>query len=486
MSKLEELKLLSPRRLERAKDYVSDLWFPVSKPLLTKLKEQASLGKFDKDLSPLIAEVKGDISLFTFFLRKLCSLLRDEGVDIPSQSNPFELLEWAGANRLKQILLLPDRSISPHSLDSMSNAQRSRLEEMMVSASASEVIAESLGASADEAFSVAILRQLGYALIAWNYPTVYERAALTVTPERSLDRILTEMLGFSPRTLAMSLVSDWSLGPGVMKALSDDDDLANATPESIAVLGTLSHICKIGETLARANNPKLYPGEKENFIKAKETIVKTVGKNGLRRIAERTLENSKGYLTLLPDIFRGAFIFDPLPFGDFSDAAASGTNPYVEKTEAPIRHRLESLYEKIKAKTTSPEENIRELVKEIIPISEFVGGCVFSIDPAEGLLVPQLEIGKRFTGKYTAVQYDVQNEKQDFILEAFQSSDVQTRRVLAAPGVIHVGIARSLGYSQRVGVLYLELRDDDFDVNRDRALDSFNAFAYTLFDSLAK
>lgn len=483
-TKLEELKLLSPRRLERAKDYVSDLWFPVNKPLLQKLRGQVTQGKFDNDLNSLISEVKGDLSLFTFFLRKLVSLLNDEGVEVPAQSNPFELLEWAGVNRLKQILLLPDRSISPHSLDTMSSSQRSRLEEMMISASASEVIAESLGASSEDAFSAAIFRQLGYALIAWNYPTVYERAALTVTPERSLDKILTEMLGFSPRTLALSLISEWSIGPGVMKALTEDEELSNATPENIAVLGTLSHICHVGETLAKANNPKLYPGNRANFIKAKEIVTKTVGRNGLKKIAEKALNNSQSYLTTLPDIFRGAFIFDPVPFIDLNDLAASNTNPYVEKTEAPIKKRLESLYEKIRG-SLSPEENVRELVKDIIPLAHFAGGCVYSIDPSEGLLVPQLEIGKKFTGTYSAVQYDVQNEKQDFILEAFQSSEVLTRRILVEPGVIHVGLARSLGYSQRVGVLYLEVKDDLFDANREKILNHFNAFAYTLFDCLS-
>lgn len=488
MQKTTENINTTARRLDKACEYVSDLWFPVNSELLAKLKMGVRAGVYDLNPEELVSSVTADFSLYMYCLRELLQMLNREGVQAPPLSNPVEVLRQAGLDRLKKILSVEEHQISKHSFESIDEFQSLRLSESLVSASSAQTLAKSYNVSEETGYSAALLRQLGHTLLAWNYPSIYKESTTEVTEAKSLDMVITEKLGFSPTLLAIRLLIKWGMPPAYCEAVflfdEEDSDEFDETNIHNILGGSLSKLCCVGEALARANNPKVYPSAAHDWDVAREEIEKRLGKNGITFIQEALAENLEGYLTFMPELFNGGLILDPeLHNAEKQRGEVASKNPYIILCEQSIKNKLTALYMNM-APNVVNENLLSELVKDVIPGAGYNGGYIYSIDPGVSMLVPQTKFGIIQLKDYKMVDYSIVASGGDSICVAFRSNEPVIEYGMNTSKELITGITGIIGYSNRVGVLYLEIYQSLFSEKERYFVSAFKAFSQTITDCL--
>ena len=480
----------SERRLERACNYVSDMWFPANPKLVARLKDSLS-SETAPELDTLLSDISGDFSLFLFCLKELLSMLRQEGVSVPEHMSPSELLKWGGIERLRSILAAPDAPGSRHSFDSLSDAQRQRLEEVVISTSTAQVLAKHSALDPDLGFSAALLRQLGYTLIAWNYPDAYQRALAQVRNGLTLELALTKVLGFSPTILALTLARRWGITRDLYEVLTDEsdefppEDTDQLDPQQLAaVSATLARLCRVGEALARANAPQTYPTARSDWETAKVELYHRLGTHGLELVQDAIDESCDNYTTVIPTLFApGAFLNPEIKLEQYERENLITRNPYVSRCRSFIRHKLEDLYSRIQSRQ-KPENTLRYLVHEIIPEAGFVGGMVYSVEPATQNLVGQLKIGDPCGQVLDVIPANPLLISSNLIIKAFNADETICAGFLSSDGIGYTCLAGYLGFSNRIGVLYLEIPDLVFRGSEEHQLTHFKAFCLGFNDCL--
>jgi hypothetical protein len=454
------------RRLERACGHVEDLWFPINSQLLGQIKSEITNSGGEMQAEALIARISSDVSLFFFCLRESCRMLQEDGVELPAESSPQRILEHAGVERLKTILATEVQSVSRHSFERITPCQRQRFEEMLLSCSTSESLARYFEIDREFARSCALARQLGLTLIAWNYPDVFEKALAQIRPETPLDVILSQILGFSPLLLSLTLLRRWGLSSSFTDALigvGESIDLGVSSPEeqaeraeAEAIEGTLVRLCRIGEALARANYPETYPTARSDWADALEVIEHHLGEDGLDTIRERFLENSSTYVTFCPSAFKGGLILDPIARQrEHLVKSWRAGNPWMEQCREYLRQRLESFYLSLpEAEVAS--KHLELLVREVLPSAGYRRGCIFTIDPGTQCLMPRLCVGTARLEDYSRVQYDSEVDSLNAVARAFNERKMITTRPINKDDEF-AHLSHVLGYSQRIGVLHLTL-----------------------------
>lgn len=489
MQKTTENINVSKRRLEKACNYVSDLWFPVNSELLAKIKLGIKGGVYDLEPEALVSSITSDFSLFMYCLRELLSTLKSEGADIPPLANPVEALRLAGLDRLKQILRVDENKISRHSYATIDDFQQMRLEESLISASAAQTLAHTYKIDPDLGYSAALIRQLGHTLIAWNYPSIYRDAASAITKDNNLDVLLAERLGFSPALLAIRILVSWGIPIQLCEAvfLSDEDSTPEENEEATiqSILGSsLAKLCIIGETLARANNPKLYPTAKNDWELARDQIQSRLGKEGLRLIQETFNENLEDYITYMPEIFHGGLLLEPeLHLAEFERDEITSRNPYLALCPPPLKTKLSAVYLEISPGLIS-EHGIRNIINTIIPMVGFTGGLIYSIDPGISMLVPQTQIGNVLFKDGQAIDYSIVLSNSDSIPVAFRSHEPVIEFHTNKDKELFAAISGVIGHSNRVGVLYLEVPHTLFNEKERDLIVAFKSFARAITDCL--
>ncbi len=451
-----ELSRLDPesnKHLLLATKYVENCWFPTNQELLKKIQLGLTSGLYDADIELLIREVKCDFSLFAFLLRELACLAHATASPIPE--NPLDLIRQTDKVHLKNILLSKDLKISAHNCDALSDCQVLRLKEAMVSASAAEILSEGVTVDRELGYSAALLRQLGFTLIAWNYPHVYTRAFSSLKSGDSLEQVLSKVLGFSPTALAINIASKWGLSKELRAVIGDSE--VNAELGNSTVVNSLNKICEVGEALARASDPQHYPSAKNDWTKAKEFIVGALGDSGFERIKSAIREHCGYYQSLAPELFT---LPDEMnaqtTIEDARGRELLAGNQYVKQCPPILREQLIALYSRINPDSIA-KENIDFLIKNVIPAAGFKKGCVYLIDPTTMLLMPRLKIGGIEGARLKAVDYISAPAAFDPIASAFRCRTPIMEDNQQRDDELVSFIVGSLGYSKKVGVLYLEL-----------------------------
>ncbi len=484
------------RRLDRASQHVTDFWFPVNEGLLNAIQQKLSGGEYG-DAAILVRDIRSDFSLFTFCLRELSKMLRDseEAISFPNELNPIALLEWAGIERLQQILSTSPAEVSAHTLKGISPERLTRYQETMVSATTCEALSSNYLLDSDLAYSAALMRQLGLTLIAWNYESVYTSAVSALKAGQSLDAAITQRLGFSPSMLALRVVQDWALPTLISEAMADtpseetalieDEELRREIEELTSASRTLISICEVGEALARANSSTAYPSAKDDWEFARKEITKTLGPQAIQYLQETLVENCERYFEHVPHIFRGAMVLDPeARVGSIERGEVSANNPYLGKCRPFLRQKLLDLYAERTAGSTR-RSNLVSLARTIAPSAGFVRGCVFTIEPSTMLLIPQLAIGTSKIEEYTPVAYWANRKAESIVEQAFHSGGPHLGVVDNEGDGGRISIAAALGSSQRIGVVLLEMNSTIYNSERDQHLLHFKALLQAINDSLA-
>ena len=106
----------------------------------------------------------------------------------------------------------------------------------------------------------------------------------------------------------MRILNSWGISDDRCQALGILDELNQEQRTITSAVGkTLSRICRVGEALARANDPERYPQAKEDWQLAKTEIERRLGKRGIEIIKERFQDRCESYVTLIPHAFHDGF-----------------------------------------------------------------------------------------------------------------------------------------------------------------------------------
>ena len=471
------------KRLQKALQYVSDYWLPVNAQVAEKIREGLEGGVYDTNRALLTKDLSSDLSLFFGCLRELREILLERGSKYAPQTDLTLIIEDVDLDVLKLALKSMMEGPSIHLLSEGDEAQVVRLFEAVLSATSAQTLAPGYGAAPGAALSLAALRQLGYALVAWNYPTVYQEALNEVQADspHSLDELIAKQLGFTPLLLASRLATSWGLPAELSEAalvpsipMYEDAMIISATTE------TLSQICRVSEALARAQFDTVYPEARGEWEAAKSEVERRLGPQGIEKIRERCAAVSQIFLSTSPDVFRPGLLLDEQHFRGSSPTVR---NPYAELCNPALQLKLEQLYEMIPNSKPSAKA-LKFLIREVIPHAHFSGGCVFTVDPTMCALVPQLEIGTTELRSNQPVPYLVEDHGDDPVPLAFLTTEGCKPVISENNREGFCSLTSAFGRSQRIGVLYLEISSKEMKALDKRALLHFQAINHALVDCL--
>lgn len=479
----------SERRLERAAKHVTNLWFPINPAVLESVREDFTKGTYEKSPELLLEALKKDFALFTFIVKKLIPVAKEQLVNPDVVNNPAELLRWAGPARIQEIVnddsLLP----SSHMFHSIEPFQAERLRETAIVASTAEVLSEKNNLDPHTGFGRGVIREIGLNLIAWNYPTLYSRVLKNLSPNTSLDEELTKELGFSPSLLAMRIIHPHTL---------EDTSEAKANAERWE---TYDRLCEIGEALARAENPDTYPSAENDWNLANDYLQKTVGSGAINLIKNRAVEHSKEYQEALASTFEPLMNFNPVSrLEKHKKRKTALKNRYLQQCPPEVQEALRSLYEHM-ANSDSTKDVLEELLRTIIPKAGYTGGCVFVVDPAAFALMPRTVFGsvklrdiqgiglrhvvdKPIDSPWLEVLSHKPASGVDSAATALSCAHpvVETREESAGEEAL-TGIYGALGDIRKFGVLYLEA-PESAPATGSYTLGTFKAMRQALCDAL--
>lgn len=470
------------RRLHRALEYVSDYWLPINHEVARRIQASLASGVYETDRALLKQDIATDLGLFFGCIRELRGLIGGRNAEVminPDLTSLFDEVDLATIrSALEAVLLAP----SVHMMSEGDDAELSRLFEAVLSMTAAHTLASCYDQTPGAAASAAALRQLGFVLIAWNYPSVYRDALEQVKsqPEVQLELLLTRSLGYSPLLLASGLAAKW----GFPQELIASSIAVSGGEEEGALLcavgGTLGTICRVSEQLARAQFEGLYPSAKKDWESATKEVSRVLGPQGIRRIQERCAVTCASLIATSPDVLRPGLLLDEQLLGK---GGSGSRNPFIECSREGVKDGFTQLYEIIDTPRSSSKA-LQFLVRELLPAAKFTGGCVFTVDPTTCQLVPQLDVGACSSRTIEPVHYMVDGSQEDPVLLAFLTAE-GCKPIVMENNRDGVGsICAAFGRGQRLGVLYLELPLEELQNDPQHVMAHFQGALRALVDCL--
>ncbi len=485
--------------LDKALVYVSQNWLPPQPYVLARIQQRLAAGDYEDNRDKLLKDLKDDFSLYLYCLREFSATEPETGavnawgreIHETEKKTPAEVLQQTPLFQFRRILCRPEQEISSHSIAQMNKLQMERLRESILSASSAEVLAESLKVDREAGFSCAIMRQLGLALIAWNYPQVYARTVGSLKPGVTLDESLKKVLGFSPSLLGLSFARRWNLADDVLVALGDKQlavktafkNPQGLSAESVGV--TLAKVCEVSEALARANHPETYPTALADWETAQEVIAQQLGPKGIQAIYERSQQYLSQYAQSSPEIT--TFVAsnntkEQLSGFQFSNQLLE-KNVHLKQVPEPIRREIREFYARLQPKQII-KSNVVYFINELVPKAGFGSACIYMYDPEKRSLSPSIKFGKMRPEQLRPVKISSAASQFELIASAYVLKTPLREEHVNADGQNDTMIAGALGAETRVGVLYLETKADFVENYAPDPMPVFRALRQALADCL--
>lgn len=441
--------------LELAAKQSLESWLPMNPQSVAEIRSRLEVGGYGSDLSALLNDVRKDISLYLYCLKELSPL--------KPRSAPDKVFEAAGIDGLHAVLIKSSAAQSAQPFTSTTALQAKRLQEALISASTAQTLADKSGMNSEDSFACGVMRQLGLLLIAWNYPHVYSRAMTSTASNKQIDIMLHKTLGFSPALLGISVARDWELAPEVRHAMGDTNatsGLAAERANQAKQLGEqFTKFCKIGEALARANDPEHYPNATTDWKTAEQGIREILGPRGMQLVLANVQDNSSAYLKANPELFKNATpIASPTHTMSPHAKGLLDKNIYLKHCPESTKQQITEIYTDLLPGEIS-REIVNRLVRIVIPSAGFDKGCVFMLEPFSLTLVPMVKIGNAPASVVKETKLSESWAATDPVATAFQCSAPIKQDEQGDDGKSHPFIAAALGQNQKAGVLYLELSE---------------------------
>lgn len=476
-------------QLEKATSLVTELWFPFDRSILASINNQLSEKSFEEVRSKITTDIQSDLSIFLLCLKEFSALV-GEKYEIKEDDAIRDYFSEMTEYEFKEVIKRVSSFRIAHRMDDATEIQRQRMTEMHVSGLATKEISRAKDISSEVAFNSSVLRQLGATLIAWNYPTIYEKVVSRTHTQASHDQDLKRSLGFSPMMVGAAVANRWNLSPFYTRVLGGVS-LVNTLKGPLALTrdqkdfaDSIVKICEIGEALARSTNPELFSSAVEDLEFATEYISDVIGDDGVKKIliaARNTLQGLKGKSLDRALDNSSESLKRKIANVQFSKGLLA-KNSYIDELSADVRVSVESLYNKI-----SPDGSVAEYVtiytKEVIPKTIFSSIAVFLFDPFEDSLYPSLLLGKSKILVPKSIQLAGRNDAYNIIRAGFGLKTPLKEEQMTGEGQEVIALACALGMDQPIGVFYAEIPVTE----QTESLDSvryFKAMKYLLADCL--
>lgn len=477
------LAILKNENFLKMRQAMNRSWLPADPELLERIQFGIEEGKYEESIDELINELKKDISLFTYCLKKLSEMSAPQLAHQVHAVHPVDVLRNAGVERLRVLLKDSHQSLHLNAFSRLKSYQLNRMQESVTSARAAETLAEGLEIDSDVGYASALFRQFGLTMIAWNYPRLYTKAVSELDEGKTVDQVLDRVLGFSPMLLGLSLAREWNIVPELRIALGDSHGSKTIDAKEQAEVErrgrALHKICEVSEALARAQSGEKYPGARADWLTARSEIERRLGKDGFLLLEEKIRESCSHYLQAMPALLRPA---EETPLERQSKPESLEQklrrNSYLQYCPPKVRQSLQELYTALKPDTID-KDNVRLLANELFPAAGFNRGCFYSYDPAEKNLIPRLAVGISGLSEYEVVGLDT----NDAVAEIFRKGGTMYQQDtwdIANPA----RILSAYGDIQRVGVLRVELSQSLAKLSEEQCLLLLKAFRQTLMDVL--
>jgi len=456
------------RRIDRALHHVSKPWFPMNPDVLKRVREGLEQKTYDSNFDALLEELKGDFALFTYIVKELSqkAVVSEQASSIIG--NPIKLLRWGGTAAIGEILSEQQKLPNIHSLHWSEPFQVQRLRETAIIASTASVLSEKKNLDPELGFSRGVVREIGLNLIAWNYPSVYTKVLNSLTADQNLDDELAKELGFTPALLGTRLFRpDWATNP----ELQDTEDTSWASYDAL---------CDIGEVVARAESPDIYPSAERDWQEAQSVLKDTLGDSAIDVIREKTVESSKNYQKSLPEVFGNLSSFDPAQqIQRHKRVSRAIDEKLLKHCSDNVQQSLRALYAEMSDDSVN-KGLVGKLLKEVVPDAGFTGGCVFVVDPTSLSLKPRTMIGKVQMRQIANVAL----EPGDPAVSALSNTQNVIKNGAAPDNSLFAGIYSALGGRKKIGVFYLEVpQKASMPVSED-TLGVYNVLKKALSDAL--
>jgi hypothetical protein len=455
----------SNRNLVCACQELYNRWLPVDDNTLSLIKDGLAAGVYDLNPDFFFEALKTDLGLFTYFLREARrKIQKKRGCSTPLNLNPTEMYLELNQIELCAIFDIKPKDISPYSLKGISDERSKRLRQTIITASTSEALAKAADIDEISGYSTGTLSQIGKAMIAWNFPELFKAAENEATDEASLDHLLTLRLGFSPKLLVIALARDWGLSVDIRAALGDE--LARheiSDPKVSKTVTLLQTICEVGQVVARAADNSLEKVTDTEWTQVVQIIESIIGPDGIDVINKQIKDNCYTYLKVAPDIFQ--YIIDEnikenpqanIPNINEFDYILS-LNRHLKVLPKEAQAALKTIYRQVSDRSKNKVEIVRELMKNVAPLSGMPQGCIYILDPDSLLLTPRLIIGQYMHGAYRPVHTNaISTRTVNPIGAAYNCTAPVIHNDFSLSAISPLCLSGVIGKKQRVGVLYLE------------------------------
>lgn len=434
----------------RTLKYVGEGWFPANPKVLKEIWQGVKEKRY-KANEEFIEALRQDFSLFGYCLRQIAKNTRRDNL----KWELVEALDKIPTAELLRILPTHEKQVSSHEMHESSPEQRESIQHFFISASTVALLAKSANVDGLTAVCAEFFRQVGYALISWNYPRIYAKAVLNQPNDwEALDKTLQKIVGASPRDIGLELARGWHAGPVLLDIIGSTfsggelKKIDDRTPEEEVI----KQFCLIGETLAKTANPEsdnMFEGASSWAVSAVKEIA---GDSGLAELSETIDEQWNGYIQALSE--------PPTSTSTNITLTQVLNNEFMEECPSPIRKTLAACYTLMVPGKASPQA-LRQLVETTIIECGFNKGCIYLVDPKELRMLPHIVIGSTSKDNFRPGYLQSIGTRNDPLTTAYVTLNSVRGYSYFASAKTLAYIAAPLGISERRGVFYLETANED-------------------------
>ncbi len=447
------------RTLNDAIEFVAKGWMPISSQVVSLIRGKLGNGDYDLKRYELIADLRKDFSLFTWFLSQLSDL----------KPNPasFDIEEIVQAIEVQQLIELFSKAddANVHKREKAAKSQTLALKHGLTAVVSAEKLADKQQIDSNLAHICAGVRQLGINLVAWNYPRIFSRAMEHCQrTNTSLDKELYKILGYSPLQLGAEIALDWDKTGG-LKAIvfQDNENPAELPAELMNQLGgkaaELIGCVELGESVAKLSTPEIYPDVAGLMPEIVSDVEGILGKGGFQELREQLRKTSLEYSTASAPF---ELDIEPELITQIAQNQLASqliqANQWALKCPALMLEKFKNLYLKIDKHNISPTA-INILVGDVIPNLGFTRGCVYIVEENKNKLNPILRIGDSPLSRYRQLDCSASDRAVHPVIAALDYSTPFIQENVPVNGDFVSHVTGIFGGTGKTGVLYLEMSE---------------------------
>jgi hypothetical protein len=415
-------------------------WIPAQAKVVDEIISKVYCGFYEKSPELLRYDLKKDVSTYLYTLPVFAR--GDESVQ--GASNPVNQLvpllhDVKKRFSRKEILDEPKRTF-----------QLEILHEALMSASVVSEMSGKFSMRENTSYSVAMLRYLGKALIAWNYPKEFYEAIQLLRDKSissSLDGVLTNIFGFSPSTLGSRIV----LEMGVNKEL-----FSYINPEkkgNTATYNRLLGLCELGESFAMAHSTIEHPIKADDVSSIISLISDNIGEMGLKRIYSNTSRLYDSYSKSYPQIYVSSIVNEENHIGaNLSLKITLSRYARAAKIDKYIASKVINLVTDSK----TPEDLIKTVFYKMLPSMGINSSLIFTLSPLERTLIPIFRKATPLFIKPDVIDLDPIEENSDIVRACFLESKEYLGEGFGQGSKEKCFSLSQFPEKKPIGVLYLE------------------------------